>query len=106
MSRLRDRVVTTAGTRGEATLYELDRATEMMCARCAGRSATKWIAVPGRRPPSSPAVRPAVVIRRALDCAGPGKAPVSAMAVLVPAGSSRVSSPSSALMVISAVSIK
>jgi hypothetical protein len=47
MSRLRDRVVTTAGTRGELTLYELDRATEMKCARCAGRSATKWVAVLG-----------------------------------------------------------
>lgn len=47
MSRLRDRVVKTAGTRGELTLYELDRATEIRCARCAGRSVTRSVAVLG-----------------------------------------------------------
>lgn len=47
MSRLRDRVVKAAGTSGELTLYELDRATEIVCARCAGRSTTKWVAVLG-----------------------------------------------------------
>lgn len=45
--RLRDRVVRTAGTRGGLTLYELDRATEIRCARCAGRSVTKSVAVLG-----------------------------------------------------------
>ena len=47
MSRLRDRVVQTAGTRDELTLYKLDRATEITCARCAGHSTTRWIAVRG-----------------------------------------------------------
>jgi hypothetical protein len=47
MSRLRDRVVRTAGTCGELTLYELDRATEITCARCAGRSVTRSVAVLG-----------------------------------------------------------
>ena len=45
MRRLRDRVVQTAGSRGQLVLYKLDRATEIACARCAGRSTTKWIAV-------------------------------------------------------------
>jgi hypothetical protein len=31
--------------RGELVLYKLDRPTEMTCARCAGRSTTRWIAV-------------------------------------------------------------
>jgi hypothetical protein len=26
-------------------LYKLDRPTEVVCARCAGRSTTRWIAV-------------------------------------------------------------
>ncbi len=47
MSRLRDRVVRTAGTRGELTLYEPGRATEITCARCAGRSVTRLVAVLG-----------------------------------------------------------
>lgn len=47
MSRLRGRVVKTTGTSGELTLYELDRATEMVYARCAGHSTTKWVAVLG-----------------------------------------------------------
>ncbi len=47
MSRLRDRVVRTAGTRGELMLYELGRATEIRCTRCAGRSVTKSVAVLG-----------------------------------------------------------
>jgi len=47
MSRLRDRVVRTAGTRGELTLYELGRATELRRARCAGRSVTRSVAVLG-----------------------------------------------------------
>ena len=47
MSRLRDRVVQTAGTRDELTLYKLDRATEITCARCACHSTTRWIAVRG-----------------------------------------------------------
>ncbi len=45
MSRLRDRVVKTAGIRGELTLYELDRPTQVVCARCAGRSVTRSVAV-------------------------------------------------------------
>jgi hypothetical protein len=49
MSHLRDRVIRTAGIRGELTLYELDRATEIRCACCVGRSVTKWIAVVGDR---------------------------------------------------------
>lgn len=47
MSRLRDRVVRTAGTHGELTLYELSRATEIRCARCAGRLVTRSVAVLG-----------------------------------------------------------
>lgn len=47
MSRLRDRVVQTAGNRGLLTLYKLDRATEITCARCAGRSTNRWIALDG-----------------------------------------------------------
>ena len=47
MTRLRDRVVEVAGTRGELTLCKLDRATEITCARCAGHSTTKWVAVRG-----------------------------------------------------------
>jgi len=47
MSRLRDRVVRAAGTRGELALYQLDRATEITCARCAGKSVTRWVAVLG-----------------------------------------------------------
>jgi hypothetical protein len=38
-------VTRTAGTRGELVLYQLDRATEITCARCAGRSVTRWVAV-------------------------------------------------------------
>lgn len=45
MTRLRDRVCDTAETRGELVLYKLDRPTEVVCARCAGRSTTRWIAV-------------------------------------------------------------
>lgn len=45
MARLRDRVSDTAETRGELVLYKLDRPTEVVCVRCAGRSTTKWIAV-------------------------------------------------------------
>lgn len=45
MSRLRDRVIQTAGTRGELVLYKLDRPTEITCARCASHSLTRWIAV-------------------------------------------------------------
>lgn len=45
MARLRDRASETAETRGELVLYKLDRPTEVVCARCAGRSATRWIAV-------------------------------------------------------------
>ncbi len=45
MARLRDRVSETAETRGELVLYKLDRPTEVVCARCAGRSTTRWIAV-------------------------------------------------------------
>ena len=47
MSRLRDRVVETAETRGELVLYRLDRPTEIACARCAAHQATRWIAVLG-----------------------------------------------------------
>ena len=47
MSRLRDRVVRTAGTRGELTLYELGRAAGIRCARCAGQSVTRSVAVRG-----------------------------------------------------------
>jgi hypothetical protein len=47
VSRLRDRVVQVVGTRGELALYELDRATEIRCARCAGRSVTRSVAVLG-----------------------------------------------------------
>ena len=36
VSRLRDRGVSTAGTRGELTPCELGRPTEIKCARCAG----------------------------------------------------------------------
>jgi len=39
VSRLRGRVIRTAGTRGELTLYELAWAMEIPCARCAGRPA-------------------------------------------------------------------
>ena len=46
MAALRDRVSETAETRGELVLYKLDRLTEMSCARCLGRSTTRWIAVP------------------------------------------------------------
>jgi hypothetical protein len=45
MSKLRDRVIAAAGTRGELVLYKLDRATEISCARCAGHQATRWVAV-------------------------------------------------------------
>lgn len=45
MARLRDRVSETAETRGELVLYKLDRPTEVVCVRCAGRSTTRWIAV-------------------------------------------------------------
>jgi hypothetical protein len=45
VSRLRDRVVRSEDARGELTLYQLDRATEITCARCAGRSVTRWVAV-------------------------------------------------------------
>jgi hypothetical protein len=45
MARLRDRVSETAETRGELVLYKLDRPTDVLCARCAGRSTTRWIAV-------------------------------------------------------------
>lgn len=45
MSRLRDRVVRAAETKGDLVLYQLDRATEITCARCAGRSVTRWVAV-------------------------------------------------------------
>jgi hypothetical protein len=45
VSRLRDRVVRVAGTRGELVLYKLDRPTEMTCARCAARATTRWIAI-------------------------------------------------------------
>ncbi len=45
MARLRDRAVRAAETRGELTLYELDRPTEVTCARCAGRSVTRWVAI-------------------------------------------------------------
>jgi hypothetical protein len=45
VSRLRDRVVQAAGTRGELTLYKLDRATGIACARCGGHATTRWIAV-------------------------------------------------------------
>jgi hypothetical protein len=45
LARLRDRVSETAETRGELVLYKLDRPTEVLCARCAGRSTTRWIAV-------------------------------------------------------------
>jgi hypothetical protein len=47
VSRLRDRVTETAGTRGELVLYRLDRPTEITCARCAGRSTTRQVAVLG-----------------------------------------------------------
>lgn len=47
MSRLRDRVVKSAGVRGELALYELDHATEITCVRCAGHSTTRWVAVLG-----------------------------------------------------------
>jgi len=47
VSRLRDRVIGTAGTRGELTLYEPGRATEIRCARCAGRLITRPVAVLG-----------------------------------------------------------
>ncbi len=45
MARLRDRVSETAETRGELVLYKLDRPTEITCARCAGRSTTRWIGI-------------------------------------------------------------
>lgn len=45
MARLRDRISETAETRGELVLYKLDRPTEIVYARCAGRSTTRWIAV-------------------------------------------------------------
>ena len=45
MARLRDRVSETGETRGELVLYKLDRPTEVVCVRCAGRSTTRWIAV-------------------------------------------------------------
>jgi hypothetical protein len=60
VSRLRDRAIRAAGTRGELTLYELDRATEIRCARCTGRSVTRAVAVPtvtGPRWGPGPAVR-------------------------------------------------
>ena len=47
MSRLHDRVVRTAGTRGELTLYELGEATELRCARCASRPVARSVAVLG-----------------------------------------------------------
>ena len=47
MSRLRDGVVRTAGTRSKLTLYELDRATGIRCARYAGHSVTRSVAVLG-----------------------------------------------------------
>jgi len=40
VSRLHDGVVRTVGTRGKLTLYELDRASEIGCARSASRSVT------------------------------------------------------------------
>jgi hypothetical protein len=45
MSKLQDRVIAAAGSRGELTLYKLDRATEITCARCAAHQTTRWIAV-------------------------------------------------------------
>jgi hypothetical protein len=40
VNRLRSRVVRAADNHAELTLYELDRATEIRYARCAGRQAT------------------------------------------------------------------
>lgn len=48
MARLRDRVSETAETCGELVLYKLGRPAEIVCARCAGRSTTRWIAVLAR----------------------------------------------------------
>ena len=45
MTRLRDRVIAITQTRGELVLCQLDRATEIRCARCAGRQTTRWVAV-------------------------------------------------------------
>ncbi len=45
MSRLRDRVIRTAGTRGELTLYEPGRATEFRCPL--RRPVTRSVAVLG-----------------------------------------------------------
>lgn len=47
MSRLRDRVVQAAGTRGELTLLKLDQLTEVVSAKCAGRFTARWVAVHG-----------------------------------------------------------
>lgn len=42
---LRDRVIRTLGARGDLTLYRLDRATEITCARCHAHQTTRQLAI-------------------------------------------------------------